>query len=158
MSGALKMTTNYFLLPALNTKHEKVVPGTVDTQAAKAESGHSIDYGKTDLSGLGKHAPVQVQWFNPAQHKYDNRPRKWTPEARAASEFLSRSLEYLAYTRELPSGRFMGLDAHSPDTEAILILMEAKRHVYQTCPYIERRKGNLFGWKGQERRQNRNNK
>lgn len=147
------MTANYFLLPALKPGSEKITAETIDSQI-DSQMVEPATQRPAPLH-LGETTPVTVQWFNPAQHKYDNRPRQWTPEARAASEFLGHSMEYLAYTRKLPSGRFTGLDAQDPDTEAILILMEAKRHVYQTCPYLERRRGNLFGWKGQERRKPR---
>lgn len=90
--------------------------------------------------------------------KQEERPREWSGEARAANIFLGHSMEYLADSRDLPTGRLSKLPEGNPDTQAMAILLEAKRQVYLSCPLKERRKNTfLGGWKGFERRRDRQN-
>jgi hypothetical protein len=65
-------------------------------------------------------------------------------------------MEYLSDSRELASGKIIDLDQNHPDVFALLLLMEAKYHIYISCPVIERRRNTLAGmFKGKERRKAR---
>ena len=101
-------------------------------------------------------AILDIQIFEQSRVAESQRPRQWTPEARAASQFLANAMEYLADSRELPTGRFTLLMEQTAESEAILILMDAKRQIVQSLPLVERRRSGLFSaWKGFERRRDR---
>ena len=83
----------------------------------------------------------------------DRRPRKMTVEACDATLMVAHAMDYLADSRELPSGKVMALDQSHPDVYALQLLLEAKYQIYTGCPVIERRKSALAGlFKGKERR------
>ncbi len=83
----------------------------------------------------------------------DRRQRRLTVEACDGTRMVANALEYLADSREIPSGKISGLDPTQPDVYALLILMEARYQIYVSCPVVERRKGTLAGiFKGRDRR------
>lgn len=130
----------------------------VDAEAgstAAAGSGDDVAVVPAAKPAIEK-KPLQVHWFNPAVQPDFRRPREWNSHARAANTFLSHAMEYLADSREIHPGRLMSLDTQNPDGQAILILMEAKQRIHLSLPFIERRKGSILGgWKGFERRRDR---
>ncbi len=146
------MSTDVFSLSAL-----KSLPELQAIEVSHAAAGvPSISTG-LQPAGAEAQAALQVQLFERSRIADSQRPRRWTPEARAASDFLAHAMEYLADSRELSTGRFTRLKAQNAESEAILILMEAKRQVALSLPFIERRKGLFAHWKGVERRRDRQN-
>lgn len=61
------------------------------------------------------------------------RRRRITPQAGRALEILGHSIEYLA---DESIHRGANLEASSPDTEAIQLLMALNRQIYFECPEI----------------------
>ncbi len=83
----------------------------------------------------------------------DRRPRQLTIQACDATLMVAHAMDYLADSRELPTGKIIELDQSHPDVYALLLLLDAKYEIYTSCPLIERRKSTLAGlFRGKDRR------
>ena len=149
------MSTDVFSLSALKSLPElkavKVSPASAGVPSKPAELAIETALPLPAEPSAG----LQVQLFERSRVAESQRPRRWTLEARAASDFLAHAMEYLADSRELSTGRFTMLRAQDAESEAVLILMEAKRQVALSLPFIERRRGLFASWTGVERRRDR---
>ena len=126
-------------------------PAPVRIPAAFSPGHHDFNPAAAEVRAV-----LDIQIFERSRIAESQRPRQWNLEARAASDFLAHAMEYLADSRELPTGRFTLLMERSAESEAILILMEAKRQIAQALPFVERRRKGLFAsWTGIERRKDR---
>lgn len=96
-----------------------------------------------ELSEATDQKPLPVSADPPrlalVQAESDRLPRQWTEEARMAHAFLSRAMQYLADSRDIYFTEANSLNTQKPESQAMIVLSEAKRRVYLDCSIKERR-------------------